>query len=298
MQLQNSRAPKASKIFDHFFRNGGSTPSCSAIKSTTANSPPRLPQQCVAGHRFGQTKGRGIRELGQSTTSGPNGNCSNYIRAPQLGVVRKTYLWTTLPKSAPPTIQPTVCGVVHWHMRHSTKSHRQPTPHPVPAHSLGHYWWKQPFRVFSTGIDRPSATLQTAKKTPFRILVGIYYHVIPTHTPQTEYHGVTEVAKTANIPKMAKKCINRTSARPTPPHTNPMESGPGNTSLAQSKKNQKIHVSRPQKRGGHFFDIFDPPPPPATSLKTSKKWVSSGGGLGGGGGPDQKLVGGCIYWTK
>ena len=31
----------------------------------------------------------------------------------------------------------------------------------------------------------------------------------------------------------------------------------------------------PKKRGGHFFDIFDPPP-----LKSSKKWVSTGGGSG------------------
>ena len=27
------------------------------------------------------------------------------------------------------------------------------------------------------------------------------------------------------------------------------------------EKNQKIHDFRPKKRGGHFFDIFDPPPP-------------------------------------
>ena len=58
----------------------------------------------------------------------------------------------------------------------------------------------------------------------FRILVGIYCHNIPTHTPQRGYHRVDEVAKTANIPKMAEKCINCMSARPTPPHTNPMES--------------------------------------------------------------------------
>ena len=42
----------------------------------------------------------------------------------------------------------------------------------------------------------------------FRIPVGIYCHNIPTHTPQSGYHGVTEVAKTANIAKMAGKCIN------------------------------------------------------------------------------------------
>ena len=32
----------------------------------------------------------------------------------------------------------------------------------------------------------------------FRILVGIYCHNIPTHTPQSGYHGVTEVDDTAN----------------------------------------------------------------------------------------------------
>ena len=37
----------------------------------------------------------------------------------------------------------------------------------------------------------------TVKKC-FCILVGIYCHNIPTHTPQSGYHGVTEVAKTAN----------------------------------------------------------------------------------------------------
>ena len=51
----------------------------------------------------------------------------------------------------------------------------------------------------------------------FRILVGICCDNIPTHTPRVSYHGVTEVAKTANIPKMAEKCINCMTARPTPP---------------------------------------------------------------------------------
>ena len=42
----------------------------------------------------------------------------------------------------------------------------------------------------------------------FCVLVGIYCHNIPTHTPQSGYHGVTEVAKTANIAKMAENGIN------------------------------------------------------------------------------------------
>ena len=77
------------------------------------------------------------------------------------------------------------------------------------------------------------------QNTFFRILVGIYCHNIPTRTPQSGYHGVTEVAKIANIAKMAKKCINCISARPTPPHTNPMESGPGKAFSAQNRKKPK-----------------------------------------------------------
>ena len=123
------------------------------------------------------------------------------------------------------------------------------------------------------------------QKTFFRILGGIYCHNIPTRTPRSGYHGVTEVAKTANIPKMAEKCINCISARPTPPHTNPMESDPETLFRLKIEKNQKIHDFRPKKRGGHFLTPppTPPPPTPPPSLKTSKKWVSSGGGLGGSG---------------
>ena len=56
----------------------------------------------------------------------------------------------------------------------------------------------------------------------FCILVGIYCHSIPTHTPQSGYHRVTEVAKTADIAKMTKKCISRISACPTLLHAKPM----------------------------------------------------------------------------
>ena len=77
------------------------------------------------------------------------------------------------------------------------------------------------------------------QKMSFHILVGIYCHNIPTRTPWSGYHGVTGVAKTANIAKMAETCISCLSARPTPPHTNPMESGPGNTFSAQNRKKPK-----------------------------------------------------------
>ena len=100
------------------------------------------------------------------------------------------------------------------------------------------------------------------QKTSLDILVGIYCPNIPTRTPQSGYHGVTEVAKTTNIAKMAEECINCISARPTPPHTNPMESGPGNTFSAQNRKKTKRFMIFDPKRGGVvFFDIFESPPP-------------------------------------
>ena len=94
------------------------------------------------------------------------------------------------------------------------------------------------------------------QKTSFRILVGIYCHNIPTHTPQSGYHGVTEVAKTTNIAKMAEECINCISARPTPPHTNPVELGPGYTFSAQNKKKTKRFMIFDPKKGGSFFQHF------------------------------------------
>ena len=95
------------------------------------------------------------------------------------------------------------------------------------------------------------------QKTSFRILVGIYCHNLPTRTPQSGYHGVTEVAKTANIAKTAGKCINCTSARPSPPHTYPMESGPGNTFSAQNRqKTKRFMIFDPKKGGVIFFGHF------------------------------------------
>ena len=107
----------------------------------------------------------------------------------------------------------------------------------------------RPIHWAITGGNSHSASLAQAltgprqgyrpQKTSLDILVGIYCHNIPTRTPQSGYHGVTEVAKTANIAKMAEECINCISARPTPPHTNPMESGPGNSFSAQNRKKPK-----------------------------------------------------------
>ena len=80
---------------------------------------------------------------------------------------------------------------------------------------------------------------------------------------------------------MAEKCINCISASPTPPQTNPMEWGPGNTFSAQNrKKNQKIHDFQPKKGGVIVSTFLTPSPPPDTSLKSSQQRVSSEGGEG------------------
>ena len=122
------------------------------------------------------------------------------------------------------------------------------------------------------------------KKTSFRILLGVYCHNIPTHTPQSGYHKVAEVAKTANAAKMAEKCINRKSARPTPPHTNPMESEAGNTFSAQNRTKPKDSYFSTQKKGGSFFDppTTPPPPPPQPPSKPQKSGFQMGGGGSGG----------------
>ena len=106
------------------------------------------------------------------------------------------------------------------------------------------------------------------------------------------------VAKTANIAKMAEKCINCMSARPTPSHTNPMESGPGNTFSAQNQKKTKRFMIFDPKKGGVIFSTFltPPPTPPPTHPHPPLKSGFQVGGVWGG--PDQKLIGGCVYWTK
>ena len=128
----------------------------------------------------------------------------------------------------------------------------------------------------------------------FYILVGIYCHNIPTRTLQSGYHEVTEVAKTANIAKMAEKCINckKKALVPLRPIQTLWSRDPETLFRLKIEKNQKIHDFRPKKRGGHFLTPPHPHPPPS---KPQKSGFQVGGVWGG---PDQKLIGGCVYWTK
>ena len=83
----------------------------------------------------------------------------------------------------------------------------------------------------------------------------------------------------------------RKSTRPTPLHTNSMESGPGNTFSAETQKKTKRFIILDPKEWGSFFDPSPFPRHLAQNLKkVGFKW--------GGGGPDQTVIGGCVYWAK
>ena len=62
---------------------------------------------------------------------------------------------------------------------------------------------------------------------------------------------VTEVAKTASIGKTTEMCVKYTIGRPTPPHTNPIESGPRHTffgSKSKKRKTKSFMISYTKKR--------------------------------------------------
>ena len=101
------------------------------------------------------------------------------------------------------------------------------------------------------------------QKTCFRILVGIYSHNIPTHTPKSGYHGV------ANIAKVAENCINRIALFPLGPIQTPWSRDPETLFRRKIEKNKTFLIFDPKKWGS--FLTLPPTPPFPTSLKTSKK---------------------------
>ena len=79
----------------------------------------------------------------------------------------------------------------------------------------------------------------------FCILACVYYHNIPTSTPHSGFHGVTKIAKNADIAKLAENYMNCISARPTLPT---------------------------QTLWSHLFQHAPPPPP---RKKADFKWEGS-----------------------
>ena len=68
-------------------------------------------------------------------------------------------------------------------------------------------------------------------------------------------------------------------ARPTLPHTNPMESGPGHTFSAQNRKQTKrFMIFDPKTRGVIFLTFLTPPTPTPTPLpqKLKKEGLNCG----------------------
>ena len=63
---------------------------------------------------------------------------------------------------------------------------------------------------------------------------------------------------------------------------------------SKSKKNKGFMIFDPKKGGVIFSTFLTPPPhpPPQRLQKVGFKWGGVWGGL------DQKLIGGCVYWTK
>ena len=102
---------------------------------------------------------------------------------------------------------------------------------------------------------------------PSCILVGIDLHNIPSCTPQSGYHGVTKVAKNAEIAKIAENCINYT--RPTSTQHKPYEVGTRKHFFGSKSKKTKRFVVFGPKKGGVIFNVFQPPP---TLPPPSKKW--------------------------
>ena len=143
--------------------------------------------------------------------------------------------------------------------------------------------WGPNGRTFDLALiwKAPECRRQEPYPTSFRILVGIYCHNIPTHTPQSGYHGVTEVAKTANIAKMAEKCRNCMSARPTLPLC-PIQtpwSWDLETLFRLKIQKDKTFLIFDPKKGASFFRHLDPPPPPTLPQNLKKvgfKWGGSG----------------------
>ena len=113
------------------------------------------------------------------------------------------------------------------------------------------------------GLWTAPGKARDCKKTSFRILVGIYCHNIPTCTPQSRYHGVTEVDEhSKNSWKVHK--LHSSHSAPYKPHRVGTRK---NFFGSKSKKTKRFMIFDPKKRGGHFLTPPHPPTPPP-SLKT------------------------------
>ena len=145
-----------------------------------------------------------------------------------------------------------------------------------PIHSCEHCWWKQPFRVFGTGFDRPSAGLETAKNVlsyPSRHILSQHPHSHPSEWVPRGHRGRPNRQHSKNGWKVHQRSSHSVPYKPHGVGTRKHFFG------SKSKKTKRFMIFDPKKGGDHFLTPLHPP----FSLKSSEKWVSSWGGLGGGG---------------
>ena len=141
----------------------------------------------------------------------------------------------------------------------------------VPAHLLGHYWWKQSFHVFGTGCDRLSARLETAKNVlpyPSRHILSKHPHSHPSEWVARGHRGRQNRQHSKNgwkVHKLRQKHLFG----------------------SKLKKTKRFMIFDP-KKGRVMFSIFltpphpppRPPPLPQNLKKVGFKWGGSGGGSG------------------
>ena len=149
----------------------------------------------------------------------------------------------------------------------------------VPAHSRGHYWWKQSFRVFGTGCDRLSARIETAKNVlpyPFsRRILSQHPHSHTSEWVARGHRGGKNRQHSKNGLKVHKLHKRSSHSAPYKPH------GVGTRKHffgSKSKKTKRFLIFDP-KKGGVIFSTFLTPPPPYPS-----KPPKSGFQVGGSGG--------------
>ena len=129
-----------------------------------------------------------------------------------------------------------------------------------PIHSCKPYWWKQSFRVFGTGFDRPSAGLETAKHVfPGPDSMGFVWSGVGAHCADFgafwrlfgPFLGhIVELKGTRGLLDMVK------------------------SSCTWSVATVSLRLGVLPGFWGSFARKMDPAPTP--SLKSFKKWVSSG----------------------
>ena len=145
-----------------------------------------------------------------------------------------------------------------------------------PFTHVTHCWWKQPFRVFGTGFDRPSARLETAKSVLSylsRHILSQHPHSHPSEWVAQGHRGRQNRQHSKNGRKVHK--LHKRSSL-SAPHKPPGVGTRKHFFGSKSTKTKRFMIFDP-KKGGSFFSIFLAPPPPSKPQKSGFQVGGSGG---------------------